>query len=138
MAEQDARKFGGVVPHLVIRDSRAADAIDFYKAAFGAEEVARMPAQDGKRLLHVELGINGGPLFLNDDFPEHMGGPAAAPTGVTLNLTVDDADAWWERATAAGAEIAMPIADQFWGDRYGQVKDPFGHRWAINAPIRKG
>jgi PhnB protein len=126
----------GVTPHLTIRDGRAAEAIDFYKAAFGAEEKMRMPAQDGKRLMHAHLVINGGSVMLNDDFPEYTGGPSPAPASVTLHLQVDDADRWFERATVAGAEVAMPLADQFWGDRYGQVKDPFGHRWSIGAPVQ--
>ena len=124
----------GVTPHLVIRDERAGEAIDFYKAAFGAEELSRMPAENGKRLMHAHLRINGGNVFLNDDFPEYCGGPSAAPGSVTLHLHVDDADALFARAVAAGAETTMPLADQFWGDRYGQVKDPFGHSWSIGAP----
>jgi PhnB protein len=139
MAEQgDTRDLNGVIPHIVIRDNRGEEAIAFYKTAFGAEETRRNLAQDGKRLMHAQLRINGGLLFLNDDFPEFMGGPSAEPASVTLNLSVDDADAWWERATAAGATIVFPLADQFWGDRYGQIKDPFGHKWAIGAPVKKG
>jgi PhnB protein len=77
--------------------------------------------------------------MLSDDFPEYRGGqPAPAPASVTLHLQVDDADRWWNRAVEAGAAVTMPIADQFWGDRYGHLKDPFGHSWSIGAPIRKG
>jgi PhnB protein len=126
----------GVTPHLTIRDSRAAEAVDFYKAAFGAEEKMRMPAQDGKRLMHVHLVINGGSVMMNDDFPEYRGGASPEPASVTLHLQVDDADAWFDRATKAGATVTMPLADQFWGDRYGQVKDPFGHSWSIGAPVK--
>jgi PhnB protein len=75
--------------------------------------------------------------MLSDDFPE-MGFTAPAPGAVTLHLQVDDADAWWRRALEAGATVAMEIGDQFWGDRYGQLKDPFGHSWSIGSPIRAG
>ncbi|MBC7987681.1 MAG: VOC family protein [Sphingomonadaceae bacterium] len=128
----------GVTPHLTIGDKRAGEAIDFYKRAFGAEEA--MPAHmadDGERIMHAHLRINGGSVMLNDDFPEY-GGAAGAPAAVTLHLQVDDADRWFERATGAGAEVSMPIDDMFWGDRYGQVKDPFGHSWSIGAPVKQG
>ena len=128
----------GLTPHLSIRDGRAAEAIDFYKAAFGAEEVMRVPADDGKRLMHAHLRINGASLMLADDFPEYHGGQAGgAPQGVLLHLQVTDADAAWKRAVDAGAKVTMELGDQFWGDRYGQVEDPFGHRWSIGAPIRQ-
>lgn len=128
----------GLTPHLSIGGGRAAEAIDFYKRAFGAEESMRMPADDGKRLMHAHLKINGASLMLADDFPEYRGGtPQPAPSAVTLHLQVDDADRWFERAVAAGATATMPLADQFWGDRYGQVRDPFGHMWSIGAPIAK-
>jgi PhnB protein len=124
---------GGLTPHLTIPDRRAADAIDFYKAAFGADELMRHPADDG-RLLHAHLRINGSSLMMHDDFPEHHGGQACAPAGVMLHLQVNDADGWWNRAVQAGAKVIMPLEDQFWGDRYGQIEDPFGHRWSIGAP----
>jgi len=127
---------GGVTPHLGIRDGKAAEAIDFYKAAFGAQEMMRMPADDGKRLMHAHLKINGASLMLADEFPEYGGASAGAPEGVTLHLQVSDADALWNQALAAGATPLMELADQFWGDRYGQLRDPFGHRWSIGAPVR--
>lgn len=138
MADEKQGPGGGVTPHLTIAEGRAASAIAFYKDAFDAEE--QMPpalADDGKRILHAHLHINGASVMLNDDFPEHSGAPAGVPAGVTLHLQVDDADVWFDRAVDAGAMVRMPIADQFWGDRYGQVQDPFGHRWSIGAPIRK-
>lgn len=124
----------GVTAHLTIRDGKAADAIGFYKRAFGAES-AMDPhmADDGKRIMHAHLLINGGHLMLNDDFPEY-GGAANPPGCVTLHLQVPDADAAWNRAIEAGATEHFPLADQFWGDRYGQVKDPFGFTWSIGAP----
>ena len=127
---------GGVTPHLGIRDGKATEAIDFYKAAFGAQEMMRMPADDGKRLMHAHLKINGASLMLADEFPEYGGASAGAPEGVTLHLQVSDADALWNQALAAGATPLMELADQFWGDRYGQLRDPFGHRWSIGAPVR--
>lgn len=126
----------GVIPHLTIREGKAADAIDFYKAAFAAEESRRIPAEDGKRLMHAHLHVNGGSLMLNDDFPEYGGG-AGTPAAVTLHLQTDDADVWWQRALAAGATVRMPLDNQFWGDRYGQLVDPFGHVWAIGGPVTR-
>lgn len=128
----------GLVPHLTIGGRRAADAIEFYKKAFGAQEQMRMPADDGERVLHAHLLINGASLMLNDDFPEYRGaGELPAPAGVTLHLQVDNSDRWYDRAVAAGATPTMPLADMFWGDRYGQVRDPFGHTWSIGSPIAK-
>ncbi|MGN6375061.1 MAG: VOC family protein [Sphingomonas sp.] len=125
----------GVTPHLMIRDKRGKEAIAFYRSAFGAEEVARSPADDGERLLHAHLLVNGGSLMLHDDFPEMTGGHhAGPPSGVTLHLQVADADAAWERALEAGATVRFALANQFWGDRYGQLTDPFGHVWSIGGP----
>jgi PhnB protein len=127
---------GGVTPHLMIADRRAVEAIEFYTRAFGARELHRVPSDDG-RIMHCHLTINGGSLMLNDDFPEYRGGnEVQPPQGVTLHLQVEDADALWTQAVAAGATVTMPLEDQFWGDRYGQVQDPFGHRWSIGAPVK--
>lgn len=129
---------GGVTPHITIRDRRAAEAIDFYKAAFGARELARMPSEGG-RVLHGHLLINGGSLLLNDDFPEYSGRASGEPEGMALHLQVKDVDAVWAQAVEAGASVFMPLEDQFWGDRYGQLQDPFGHRWSLAAPaVMKG
>jgi PhnB protein len=128
----------GLTPHINIRDNRASEAIEFYGKAFGATEKLRVPADDGKRLMHAHLAVNGASLMLHDDFPEYRGGtPEPAPAGGLLHLEVDDADVWFERAVGAGAEVVLPIGDQFWGDRYGQVRDPFGHLWSIGCPIKK-
>jgi PhnB protein len=124
---------GGVIPHLVTRG--AAEAIDFYVAAFGAEEQLRLPGPDGK-IVHACVLINGAPVFLVDEF-EEMGAVSPAQLGgspVTLHLNVADVDAAVEKAVAAGATVTMPVADQFWGDRYGVIQDPFGHLWSIATP----
>lgn len=127
---------GGVAPHLTIPSRGGQAAVEFYQRAFGAEVLRTMPAEDGERLMHAHLRINGGSVMLHDEFPEMNGEQDIVPKGVVLHLQVDDADEWWNRALLAGAVPVFPLADQFWGDRYGQLKDPFGHCWSIGAPIR--
>jgi len=122
------------VPYLVV--SNAAAAIEFYKKAFGAEELVRHAAPGTDKLMHAHLVIRGGHVFLADDFSGQMGKKSETPEAlggspVTFHLHVDNADATWDQAVAAGAEITMPLADQFWGDRYGQLRDPFGHKWSV-------
>lgn len=124
----------GVIPYFIIE--RAAEAVDFYKQAFAAEEVGRIPAEDGKRLIHAQLTINGGSVMLNDPFPEH-GNPAAPLTCLVMQLVVDDARAWFDRAVAAGCALTVPVELMFWGDIWGQVTDPFGVQWAFNQPGKK-
>ncbi len=129
----------GLIPHIQINGSRAAEAIVFYTSAFGATEVSRMPADDGKRLLHAHIHINGASLMMHDEFPEYAGPDAVVgvpPAGTTLHLQVDNADTWFDRAVKAGATVKMPVQDMFWGDRYGQIGDPFGHVWSIAHPIQ--
>lgn len=123
----------GLIPHLVC--SPCADAIEFYKQAFGAEEISRMLAPDGQRIMHAELRISGLPLFVVDDFPEFCGKSnnpiALGGTPVTIHRYVEDCDAAVARAVDAGAKANMPVSDMFWGDRYGSVTDPFGHTWSL-------
>ena len=126
----------GITPFLTIRERRGNEALAFYEAAFAAEVVERNVAQDGERLMQAGIKINGGWLMLSDEFPEYDGRHDPAPSGTTLHLQVDDADAWARRAVAAGAEVTMEIADQFWGDRYGQLRDPYGFMWSVGAPIK--
>ncbi|MCW2691108.1 MAG: hypothetical protein JWR37_5998 [Mycobacterium sp.] len=126
-------------PHLVVDD--AAAAIDFYVKAFDAVELGRVPGPDGK-LIHAALRINGSMVMLNDDFPEASGGKSMTPkalggTPVTIHLTVTDVDTSFQRAVDAGATVVAPLEDQFWGDRYGIVTDPFGHQWSLGQPIRE-
>ncbi|BBF68491.1 MULTISPECIES: VOC family protein [Sphingomonadaceae] len=127
----------GVTPHLTIADGRAGEAIAFYATAFGATEQSRHMADDGVRIMHAHLIVNDGGLMLNDHFHEMSHGEAVPPpAGVTLHLEVDDADTWWTRALDAGATIRFPLDNQFWGARYGQVIDPFGHIWSIGGPVK--
>jgi PhnB protein len=127
-----------LTPYLTVSD--AAAAIEFYKKAFGAEEVARHSAPDGKRLMHVHLKVLGKDLMFADDFPEHMGRSrtpeALGGSPVTLHLQTEDVDSLWANALAAGAKVTMPLKDQFWGDRYGQFTDPFGHSWSAGQTIK--
>ena len=125
----------GVTPFLTIREGRGQEALAFYERAFGARVVERNLAEDGKRLMQAGLRVNNGWIMLSDEFPEWMGGPAAPAEGVGLHLQVDDCDAWTERARAAGAEVTLAPHDAFWGDRYSQLKDPFGHLWSVGSPL---
>jgi PhnB protein len=123
-----------LIPYLVVSD--AAAAIEFYMNAFGAVELARAYAGDSTQISHAHLLINGGSIMLSDDFSGMMGGKCMTPEAldgspVTLHLQLADVDAFWQRAVAGGATVTMELADQFWGDRYGQVVDPFGHRWSM-------
>jgi PhnB protein len=128
-----------LIPHLVCE--RCAAAIEFYKEAFGAEEVHRMPAPDGRRLMHAAIRIGNSFVFLVDDFPEYAGGKSSSPlvlkgTPVTIHHYVADCDAAIKRAKDAGAIVTMPPQDMFWGDRYGVVTDPFGHKWSFATHLK--
>jgi uncharacterized glyoxalase superfamily protein PhnB len=122
-------------PHLVC--AGAAEAIDFYRKAFDAEELIRLAGPDGK-LMHASLRINGSSIMLVDEHPAFgvRGPKSLGGTPVTIHLVVADVDQVFARATDAGATVVMPVADMFWGDRYGVVEDPFGHRWSIATPQR--
>ncbi|WIM85971.1 VOC family protein [Candidatus Mycobacterium wuenschmannii] len=126
-------------PHLTVGD--AAAAIDFYVKAFGAEELVRLPRPDGK-IVHASVRINGFMVMLNDDFPEMADGKSLTPvalggTPVGIHLTVTDVDTWFQRALDAGATVVVPLEEQFWGDRYGMVADPFGHHWSLGQPVKE-
>lgn len=124
-----------VTPHLVC--AGAADAIEFYKKAFGAEEALRLPGPQGK-LMHAMIRIGDSAIMLVDEMPEwgSFGPKALKGSPVTIHLYVPEVDAFVARAVAAGAKITMPLQDMFWGDRYGQLEDPFGHRWSVATHIR--
>ncbi|RYD25081.1 MAG: VOC family protein [Verrucomicrobiaceae bacterium] len=124
-----------VTPHLVC--AGAADAIEFYKKAFGATENMRLAAPDGK-LMHGCVSIGDSMVMLVDEMPDCgcMGPKSIGGSPVTIHLQVEDADALHDRAVKAGATATMPMADMFWGDRYGIVTDPFGHNWSIATHIK--
>ena len=119
-----------VTPHLVC--AGAANAIEFYKKAFNAVDEGRLPGPDGK-LMHALIRINGSAVMLVDEMPEWgaFGPKALKRSPVTIHLYVEDVDAVVKQAVAAGAKVTMPVADMFWGDRYGQLEDPFGHNWSV-------
>jgi uncharacterized glyoxalase superfamily protein PhnB len=124
-----------VTPHLIC--AGAAQAIEFYKRAFGAQECARLPGPDG-RLMHAAVKIGDSQVMLVDEMPEWgaLGPKSLKGSPVTLHLYVEDVDAFVERAVKAGAKVTMPVADQFWGDRYGKLEDPFGHHWSVATHVR--
>jgi uncharacterized glyoxalase superfamily protein PhnB len=120
-----------IVPHLVVRGGGAA--IEFYKRAFGSIEIRRMPGPDGQSVMHAELQIGNARFYLADEFPAMGSRSPLALKGspVTIHLWFADVDSAFARAVRAGARITMPLEDMFWGDRYGQIKDPFGHSWSL-------
>ena len=124
-----------VTPHLVC--AGAAEAIEFYKNAFNAVEVGRLPGPDGK-LAHAMIRINGSAVMLVDEFPDwgSFGPKALKGSPVTIHLYVEDVDAFVTRAVDAGAKITMPLEDMFWGDRYCRLEDPFGHHWSVATHVR--
>ena len=124
-----------VTPHLVC--AGAADAIDFYKKAFGAAEEARLPGPQGK-IMHAMIRIGDSAVMLVDEMPEWgaLGPKALKGSPVTIHLYVEDVDGFVARAVKAGAKVTMPVADMFWGDRYGQIEDPFGHHWSVATHVR--
>lgn len=124
-----------VTPHLVC--AGAADAIEFYKKAFGAVEEARLPGPQGK-IMHAMIRIGDSAVMLVDEMPEWgaLGPKALKGSPVTIHLYVEDVDAFVARAVKAGAKVTMPVADMFWGDRYGKIEDPFGHHWSVATHVR--
>jgi PhnB protein len=128
-----------LIPHLVC--SPCTEAIEFYKEAFGAEELHRIPAPDQRRIIHAAIRIGTSLVFLVDDFPEYCGGKASTATAlkgtpVTIHHYVENCDAAIKRASDAGATVVMPAADMFWGDRYGMVTDPYGHKWSFATHVK--
>lgn len=124
-----------ITPHLIVRD--AARAIEFYKQAFGAKDRGVMKGPDGK-VMHAELQIGDSIVMLADEMPEFgsrspqsIGG---SPSG--LHIYTDNVDAAFDRAVKAGAQVEMPVMEQFWGDRYGKLKDPFGHSWSVATHVK--
>ncbi|MFN2577175.1 MAG: VOC family protein [Pyrinomonadaceae bacterium] len=128
------------IPHLIVSDGLAA--LKFYKEVFGAEEGHNMMASDGKRLMHGEMVLDGHKFFVSDEFRAEEGGSCKTPqtlggTSVRITLMTDNPDGIVERAVARGATVVMPVQDMFWGARYGQILDPFGHNWGINQQLQQ-
>ena len=128
-----------LTPYLTVAD--AAAAIEFYQKAFGATidmEPSKMPNTD--KIMHARLLIKGSLMMLADDFSEMMNTPCMTPPAlggspIVLALQMDDAQAFWDKAVAGGAVVTMPLAKQFWGDIYGQMTDPFGHKWSVSQTV---
>lgn len=128
--------FHTLTPHLVVRD--ADQAIDFYKRAFGAELVGGVARMPNGKVMHAMLRIGDSNLMLNDEMPEFgaLSPASGGSSSVTIHIYSPDVDKAFERATSAGAQVKMPLADQFWGDRYGVVTDPSGHKWSIATHVK--
>ncbi|CAN5690602.1 VOC family protein [soil metagenome] len=126
-----------IIPHLIIQG--AEQAIEFYKQAFGAEEVCRMPSPTDGKLMHAEIQLGNSRVYLCDEYPE-MGAVGPRSLGgspVTIHLSVEDTDASFARAVEAGATARMPPETMFWGDRYAKVEDPFGHQWSLATKVEE-
>jgi PhnB protein len=122
-----------ITPSLTCKNT--AQAIDFYKSVFGATEIMRMPGPGGM-IMHAELQIGNSRIMLADEFPGMSSAPAPGAINPTiLFLYLDNVDATFNRAAAAGAKVDMPLTNQFWGDRYGKITDPFGHQWGLAQHI---
>jgi len=119
-----------ITPYMTVRD--AARAIEFYKQAFGAKEKGAMKGPDGK-VMHAELVIGDSIIMLADEFPEFgsLSPQSTGGSGTGLHIYIEDVDSAFDRAVKAGATVEMPVDDMFWGDRYGKLRDPFGHKWSI-------
>jgi PhnB protein len=130
-----------VIPYLTVKGAK--DAIAYYVKAFNAVEQMTLPAEDGKRLMHAAIALNGGTVFLSDEFVEYDGGSAPKegqipPVGIALNFDEpSDVDATFKRAVDAGGIGVTEPRDEFWGARFAVVADPFGHRWLLNAALKK-
>ena len=128
--------FHALTPHITVRD--AEKAIEFYKEAFGAELLMMLKAPDG-RVMHASVRIHDSVLMLNDEFPEwgRLSPLSSGGSGVIIHFYTDNVDAAFDRALSAGAEVKMPLMDQFWGARYGLVTDPYGHEWSLAQQIKE-
>jgi PhnB protein len=126
--------FHTVTPYLIVRDARKA--IDFYKKAFGAEELVVMPGPNGSTM-HAQIKIGDSMIFLNDEVPamDSLGPESRGGATASIMLYVDNVDTWFDKAVKAGCTVKLPVSDQFWGDRFGKVADPFGHLWAIATHV---
>ena len=123
-----------VIPYLVVKG--AADALEFYKRAFGMEEVMRLASPEGDSVVHAELRYGNAAIYLADEFPQCQSPQALGGTPVTIHLHVTDIDSAYQRAIDAGAEAVMPPVDMFWGDRFGKLRCPYGHEWSMAQHLR--
>ena len=129
-----------ITPYLTVSDAVAA--VEFYKAAFGATQDGEAHLMPGTgKIMHVRLVVNGALIMLADDFSKEMDAPCMTPSKlggspIVLALQLEDVQSFWDKAVAAGGIVTMPLADQFWGDRYGQMTDPFGHRWSMSQTMK--
>ena len=128
--------YHSITPYLIVKNG--SEAIEYYKKIFGAKEHGRMMTPDGKRIAHAEIEIGNSKLMLADEFPEmnSLSPKTIGGSPVGLFLYVDDVDKVFSQAVAEGAKVLMRVEDQFWGDRYGSIEDPFGHRWSIFTHIK--
>jgi uncharacterized glyoxalase superfamily protein PhnB len=125
---------GGLTPYLQVNGASAAS--ELYQRAFGGKEVAKHPVDEKGRTMHIHLYVNGSSLMLSDAYPEYGHG-LEKPQAFNLTLQVDDIDTWWKRAIDAGCTEVMPVQQMFWGDRYGQLRDPFGVLWSMNQSSKR-
>jgi PhnB protein len=132
---EQAVSMKGVIPYIQVEG--AMEAVKFYERAFGARELSRFASDDGKRLMNCQLEINGGPMMVMDAMPDH-GFPFQPSNSFTLQLIVDDGQAWFDRAVAAGCTVFSPFQQMFWGDKWGAVVDPFQIHWGIDEPAKQG
>lgn len=128
--------YHSITPYLIVKNG--SEAIEYYKKIFGAKEHGRMMTPDGKRIAHAEIEIGNSKLMLADEFPEmnSLSPKTIGGSSIGLFLYVDDVDKVFSQAVAEGAKVLMGVEDQFWGDRYGSIEDPFGHRWSISTHIK--
>ena len=131
-AKSETVPLPGVIAYFSVDGAKKAS--EFYAKAFGAREVRRQPAEDGKRLMHCQMEVNGGTFMFCDGFPEY-GHPAKTDGTYTMQLVVADGHVWWDRAIAAGCTEVSPYKKEFWGDMYGVMRDPFGVTWAVVSPV---
>ena len=130
MAKPIPDGFYTITPQIIVSDG--AEAIEFYKKALGAQEIGRFMSPDGETVMHAELKIGNSRLMLGSEHPPQCLSPKSrGGTSVSLYLYIENADAAFDRAVKAGCAVKMPMSDQFWGDRFGQVEDPFGHQWGF-------
>ena len=129
--------FPRLTPYIVVHNAK--EAIEFYQKAFNAVSVSVMPDEESGKIMNAQLKFGDSMLMLNDEFPDFgaLGAKALGANPTTFHLSCDDVDAEFQQAVDAGCEVKMPLEDMFWGDRYGQLEDPYGYKWSMGAPIKQ-